>query len=199
MDHRTTALLFIVVFLAIRIVGRVATHFGPQGGDKGAVVRDRLDASERLYMAVFLVGGLLMPALQVAGVLPALSYRLPGWATWLGVAIMSLAGVIHWRAHFDLGRNYSATVRGRDRQSLVTTGVFAWIRHPIYASLWLIVLVQPLLVQHWLFGFSGAVTFAMLYLHRLPREEAMMVELFGDEYRRYAREVGSLLPRIRGR
>lgn len=199
MSSHTAALVFVVGFVAIRIVSRIATHYGPQAAHRGSVIKDRVDTPERVYMALFLIGGLILPIMRLVGVLQSLSYELPGWAGWVGVVMISVAGVIHLRAHFDLGRNYSATVRAHARQSLVTDGVFAWIRHPIYASLWLIVLAQPLLVQHWIFGFSGAITFAMLYFHRLPREEAMMVDLFGDEYRSYARSVGRLFPRLRSR
>lgn len=149
-------------------------------------------------MALFLVGGLILPIMRLVKVLEPLRYELPGWAGWMGVVMIWVAGVIHWgpfRSRPKLLGYRSAHVR----QSLVTDGVFAWIRHPIYASLWLIVLAQPLLVQHWIFGFSGAITFAMLYCHRLPREEAMMIDLFGDEYRSYARRVGRLIPRARSR
>jgi protein-S-isoprenylcysteine O-methyltransferase Ste14 len=88
------------------------------------------------------------------------------------------------------------TVLLRERQSLVTDGVYAWIRHPIYASLWLIVIAQPLLVQHWIFGFSGLPTFALLFFHRLRREEGMMINAFGDQYRDYMRRVGGVIPWI---
>lgn len=199
MSSHAAALVFVVGFVAIRIVSRIATHYGPQAADRGSVIKDRVDIPERVYMALFLVGGLILPIMRLVGVLDSLRYELPDWAGWFGIAMMLLAGIIQWRAHFDLGRNYSVTVRARARQSLVTNGVFAWMRHPIYASLWLIVLAQPLLVQHWVFGFSGAITFAMLYFHRLPREEAMMGDLFGDDYGRYARRVGRLIPRLRSR
>ena len=146
-------------------------------------------------MALFLFGGLLMPIAELVGVMSALRYELPAWCPWIGVIVMLLAGTLHWRAHFDLGHNYSATVRAHAQQSLVTDGVFRWIRHPIYASLWLIVLAQPLLVHHWLFGLSGIVSFALLYFHRLPREEAMMRGLFGNAYASYSERVGRLVPR----
>ena len=38
--------------------------------------------------------------------------------------------------------------------------------------------------------------FLMVYFVRIPREEAMMVEHFGEEYARYQARVGGLVPRI---
>jgi protein-S-isoprenylcysteine O-methyltransferase Ste14 len=32
---------------------------------------------------------------------------------------------------------------------------------------------------------------------RLPREEAMMIDRFGDQYRDYRRRAGAVLPRLR--
>jgi len=43
------------------------------------------------------------------------------------------------------------------------------------------------------------VPFLLMYILRTPREEQMMVEFFGDEYRAYMRQTGRLLPRFFGR
>jgi protein-S-isoprenylcysteine O-methyltransferase Ste14 len=36
-----------------------------------------------------------------------------------------------------------------------------------------------------------------MYFVRTPREEAMLVEFFGQEYRDYMRRTGRLFPRLR--
>jgi protein-S-isoprenylcysteine O-methyltransferase Ste14 len=36
----------------------------------------------------------------------------------------------------------------------------------------------------------------VLYAQRIPREESMMLDTFGDEYRRYMKTTGRLLPKI---
>ena len=45
------------------------------------------------------------------------------------------AGWLFWRSHADLGRNWSVHVRVREGHTLVTSGVYSWIRHPMYAAL----------------------------------------------------------------
>ena len=195
MDARDFALIYVVGFVVLRLISRIATHRGRGPGKRGAIVVDRLDVREGLFMFLFLAGGLILPLLALGPWLPRLAYSLPDWASWSGVGLMTGASLLHWRAHADLGRNYSATVRLHETQLLITEGVYAWIRHPIYASLWLIVIAQPLLVHHWLFGFSGIPTFALLFFHRLPREEGLMIRAFGDAYRDYMQRVGAVTPK----
>jgi protein-S-isoprenylcysteine O-methyltransferase Ste14 len=197
MSPRVFVLVYVVGFIVLRGLSRLATRSGSRGGTRSAIVESRVDLREGLFIALFLVGGLILPVMALRPWLPQLWYALPDWASWMGVVILGSAGLLHWRAHADLGRNYSATVLLRDAQSLVTTGVYAWIRHPIYASLWLIVIAQPLLVHHWIFGLSGLPTFALLFFHRLRREEGMMIRAFGDPYRDYMRRVGGVIPKRR--
>jgi len=59
----------------------------------------------------------------------------------------------------------------------------------------LVGLGQALLVANWIAGLSGLAATALLMAVRLPREEAMMIEQFGDRYRDYRRRVGAILPR----
>src|SRR5207244_1948127 len=49
----------------------------------------------------------------------------------------------------------------------------------------------------WLAGWSAAVTFAVMYIGRVHREEQMMCEFFGQEYRDYMRQTGRLFPRLK--
>jgi protein-S-isoprenylcysteine O-methyltransferase Ste14 len=56
---------------------------------------------------------------------------------------------------------------------------------------------EPHLLENWLAGWSVLVAFAALYFVRTPREEQMMCEAFGDEYREYMQRTGRLWPKFR--
>jgi protein-S-isoprenylcysteine O-methyltransferase Ste14 len=161
---------------------------------RGAIREDRADFRERLLMVLLLVGMFVCPLLALGPWLSESAYALPAWASWSGVVLYLLATGLLWRAHVDLGRSYSPTVRIREGQRLVTSGVYGWIRHPIYAAHWLIAIAQVLLVHHWIYGLSGLVAWSLLYFYRLPREEAMMIKVYGQEYRAYMERVGAILP-----
>ena len=78
---------------------------------------------------------------------------------------------------------------------LITHGVYRFMRHPMYASIFLFGLAQGLMLSNWLAGWAAVVTFTPMYFIRTPREERMMVEHFGESYRRYMTEAGRLWPR----
>lgn len=114
----------------------------------------------------------------------------------LGAALMGVAVVIFWRAHADLGQNWSPTLEIAERQTLVTRGIYGYIRHPMYASQWVWSIGQMLLLQNWIAGPLGFVGFLPMYFLRVPREEQMMLEHFGDDYRDYMARTGRVFPRL---
>jgi protein-S-isoprenylcysteine O-methyltransferase Ste14 len=123
-------------------------------------------------------------------------YWLPAWAGWIGVVIFVAAILLLWRSQKDLGRNWSALLQIREDQTLVTDGVFRYIRHPNYAANWLWGFAQALLLWNWIAGLSKLVCFLPFYLQRVRREEQMMLDRFGDEYRAYMTRTGRIIPRV---
>jgi protein-S-isoprenylcysteine O-methyltransferase Ste14 len=106
---------------------------------------------------------------------------------------------LFWRSHSDLGQNWSVSLELREGHEMVTRGVYRLIRHPMYAAIWIWALAQGLMLQNWLAGWSVVPAFAAMYLLRVPREEQMMLEQFGDEYRAYTQRTGRVVPRWKWR
>jgi protein-S-isoprenylcysteine O-methyltransferase Ste14 len=79
---------------------------------------------------------------------------------------------------------------------LVTHGIYARIRHPMYLSIWLLVIAQAMILPNYIAGFSGLVPFALLYFLRVPKEESMMKHEFGKAYEDYMLKTGRILPRL---
>jgi protein-S-isoprenylcysteine O-methyltransferase Ste14 len=119
-------------------------------------------------------------------VVPALSY--------LGIAVDVVALWLFHRTHRDLGHNWSVSLDLRERHTLVTTGIYATVRHPMYAGFWLMALAQALLLPNWIAGPAGLVGFGVLFFGRVYREEQMMIGAFGEEYRNYMRRTARVLP-----
>ena len=156
----------------------------------------RVDSRDRVLLAVVLTGSLLLPALYLCTPWLAFAdYRLPPVAPWCGVVIMAAGIWLFWRSHADLGLNWSITLEIRKGHELITRGVYRSIRHPMYASIFLFSIGQGLMLENWLAGWAALVTFTALYLVRTPREERMMEEFFGRQYRDYMDRTGRIIPR----
>mgnify|MGYP005631789757 FL=1 len=121
-------------------------------------------------------------------------YTLPNWVSWIGVLIFGTSLWLYGRAYADLGANWSARMEILREQSLVTNGVYAYIRHPVYAAMFLWAIAQPLLIHNWVAGFGLLILFTPLYLTRMPREEKMLTEHFGEAYQSYMQKTNRLTP-----
>ncbi|MEC9462628.1 MAG: protein-S-isoprenylcysteine O-methyltransferase [Pseudomonadota bacterium] len=100
------------------------------------------------------------------------------------------------RSHKDLGKNWSVTLEVREGHQLVTQGVYAHVRHPMYASFLLWGVTQALLIPNWIAGFAGLIAVMALYAVRQSREEAMMHDTFGADYDAYCARTKRLVPGV---
>ncbi len=124
------------------------------------------------------------------------NYFLPSWAGWLGAPTFAIALWLLWRSHKDLGKNFSLTTETKEEQTLVTTGVYKKIRHPMYTAHLIWAIAQAMLLQNWIAGPTFLITNLLLYIRRIPREEEMMIKEFGNEYLNYMKKTGRLVPKI---
>lgn len=162
---------------------------------KNVVVNNRRDVREKLLLTSSLSGLGLVPMLYVATGWPRFAdYPFQVWQGWLGVVVMLGALYMMRRSHKDLGRNWSDSLQVREAHTLVTAGVYRVVRHPMYSAFWLMAVAQLLLLPNWIAGPAGMIGFGILFFGRVAREEAMMLEAFGDEYRAYMARTARVLP-----
>jgi protein-S-isoprenylcysteine O-methyltransferase Ste14 len=123
-------------------------------------------------------------------------YSLRPWA--FGAGVLCLVGGLWWfhRAHSELGTYWSVTLELRDNHRLITQGVYRYVRHPMYAALFLYSIGQALVLPNWVVGPSYLVAFGILFAFRIGAEERMMLETFGDEYAAYMARTKLLVPGI---
>lgn len=162
------------------------------------IVDSRNDRTEQALLAAVAMTGVVLPLVHLATPLFAFAdYGLPNWATLVGAVLQIPVLRLFWRSHADLGRNWSPGLEVRESHALITYGVYARIRHPMYAALWLWALSQPLLLHNWIAGVLSIPAFVAMYMVRTPREEAMMRDHFGEAWIAYAARTGRLLPKLR--
>jgi protein-S-isoprenylcysteine O-methyltransferase Ste14 len=162
---------------------------------------ERVNTLERALVSLLFVGIVFAPAIYAStSLLDRANYRMPPEAQrsvgGVGAMLMTLAIWLFWRSHADLGRNWSPSLQLREGHELVTEGVYRYVRHPMYASEWLWSIAQALLLQNWVAGWAGLALFTPLYVMRVPREEQMMLDRFGAEYRSYMNRTGRIVPQL---
>ena len=123
-------------------------------------------------------------------------YNIPVPLGVIGTVILICSLWLLWRSHTDLKKNFSPSLFIRNNHTLVTSGVYKTIRHPMYCSFWLWGAGQALLIPNWLAGPLGLIAFFFIYLFRIEREEQQLIETFGDKYREYQKVTGRILPKL---
>jgi protein-S-isoprenylcysteine O-methyltransferase Ste14 len=153
------------------------------------------DAREFALLAASLTGLGIVPFVYLITHFPRFAdYPLVPVMSYLGIAVDVACLWLFYRTHRDLGQNWSVSLDLRERHTLVTTGVYALVRHPMYSGFWLMALAQLLLLPNWVAGPAGLVGFGILFFGRVAREEEMMISAFGDEYRSYMRRTARVVP-----
>ena len=145
----------------------------------------------------------IVPLLVAAALMMNSNLRIPGMnrvlvahtpvSLALGV-VMTAAGVLFavW-ARRILGANWSATVTVKQDHALMTSGPYAWVRHPIYTGL-LLALAGTAIAIGQVRAAIGFVIAVLAILQKTRIEERVMLEQFGDVYRAYRARVPRLIP-----
>ena len=118
---------------------------------------------------------------------------MPTWSRWVGVGLGIVSQPLFAWTHQALGRNWAAALVTKEGHTLVTSGPYRWVRHPMYTAISLQGLASFLLSANWVIGISG-LGIGILSVARVGEEEALMVDEFGDEYRAYMERTGRFLP-----
>lgn len=124
----------------------------------------------------------------------------PRWLTWSGAAVCLAGEILRKLAMFHAGSsfNHIVQVTRRSDHILVTSGVFAYARHPSYVGWYLwavgcqVVLANPVC----LIVFTVVVW--KFFAERIYFEEWELLRFFGQDYLKYQRQVPVGIPFIRG-
>jgi len=114
----------------------------------------------------------------------------------LGALLLVIAGMLfaYW-ARVHLGRNWSGEVIVKVGHTLITSGPYRWVRHPIYGGMTL-ALVGTALAIGAPYGFIALALILFGFLVRVRLEEALMRDTFPGEYDRYSRHTARLIPGV---
>ena len=93
-----------------------------------------------------------------------------------------------------LGKEWSPQLQLRGEHHLVTTGPYTRVRNPLYTAMLGWGVGVTLVTANWVFMVMALAVIGGM-MARVPREEQMMFEEFGEEYRAYMKRTGRFFPR----
>jgi len=167
----------------------------------GLVPEQRLERLMWLVWVPLVAAWIFVPwaTLTRAGAVPALpdfALREPVFAAlrWVAalVAVIALAGTI--RCWLRMGSDWRMDVGLERKTDLITDGLFARVRHPIYAFSILLMLCSVAIVPTLPMALIAAVHIVLMIL-KARNEERHLSALHGDAYAQYLQRTGRFFPR----
>jgi protein-S-isoprenylcysteine O-methyltransferase Ste14 len=195
---RIAFFILLMMLIAMRVYFMVKVH--RSGGrimpDEGAIKRE----GGRGVFVIRVIGFFALMIFLVMYFLGAkwidvFMFTLPAWLRWVGFCI-GVISVAFWTwTQITLDTQWSAQLQLTKGDHLITTGPYARIRHPLYAGMFGWCAALSLLTANWIFV-AVCVLFILGLLWRIPKEEQMMIEAFGDQYKTYMQRTGRLFPKL---
>jgi protein-S-isoprenylcysteine O-methyltransferase Ste14 len=112
------------------------------------------------------------------------------------ITLIGLTGILFliW-VHICLGKEWYANLKFRNNHSLIKSGPYSKIRHPMYTALFIIYLSMGLMSANLLIIFLIILIIISIVI-RIPKEEEMLIAEFGNEYRDYMKNASRFFPKI---
>lgn len=103
-------------------------------------------------------------------------------------------------AMFTAGSNFNHVVQNEksETHTLVTSGVYAWFRHPSYVGWFYWSIGTQVMLCNPICGVGYALTVWRFFRDRTEEEEISLIHFFGEEYLEYKKQVPTGLPFIKG-
>ncbi|MFN7998277.1 MAG: isoprenylcysteine carboxylmethyltransferase family protein [Bryobacteraceae bacterium] len=130
-------------------------------------------------------------------------FRLPGtpeppmMSIVLSMIFAPIATVFGWAAVRHLGKQLRILAGLYQDHELIRTGPYRIVRHPVYASLFLMMLATGLLFARWPFLVLAVVLYIAGTEIRIHAEEGLLRERFGRDFDEYRRSVPAYIPFLR--
>ena len=113
----------------------------------------------------------------------------------LGLALMLAGTVVNVLGRVTLGGQWGNHVVLYQNHAMVNSGVFRWVRHPLYGSLIWMACGAACIFSNLAALVATLCVFVPAMIYRARQEEAALITLFPG-YAEYRRKTGMLVPRL---
>ena len=173
-----------LLFVPMLIAGVILMFKNPE------LLEKRLNAKEKQNdqgIVIKLSGFMFLAGFIVSGLGFRFNwYQLPLWGTIVASVVFILAYVMYAEV---LRENtfLSRTIEVQENQTVVDTGLYGIVRHPMYTSTLFLFMTMPLILGS-VFGFIIFLAYPFIIAKRIKGEEAFLEQKLND-YREYKQNV----------
>ena len=184
-------LVFRLIFIVVLLLTYAFRIGQKRQGLSSRRIRGSSETIHTLVAWLWLIVMVLYPVgiLKIGNLNLSLSFRC------LGVVLAVLSMGLLYITHKSLGINFSPKLQLRDNHRLIKEGPYRLIRHPMYTAE-LFGFLAAFLISANIIVAAVNILAMIVILIRIPMEEKMMINRFGQEYFEYMRGTGRLLPKI---
>lgn len=192
--------IFRILAALILLTGMGISSYYRIKADKESGERLSRKADGNALMTIIRIGGLML------WLSPFVYLINPAWMAWskiglpesvrwlgIGVGVLCVAG-IYW-LFSSIGTGITPVSATRREHKLVTDGIYRYVRHPLYTIGSALFLSFGMMADNWFIILLAILAFIVMAI-RTPKEEANLIEKFGDEYREYMKRTGRFLPKF---
>lgn len=114
----------------------------------------------------------------------------------IGLGVIVFGTYVNIIGRVNLGANWSNQIRIYKDQTMIKTGPFKYLRHPLYASLIWMFFASSIIYFNWLAFLANSLIFLPFMYMRAKQEEIELTKQFGEEYISYQKKVGMFFPKF---
>jgi protein-S-isoprenylcysteine O-methyltransferase Ste14 len=118
------------------------------------------------------------------------------WRLAMAVACFAAGSALSWGAARALGRHWRIEAGLNTDHELVQHGIYGVVRHPIYTSMFLVVVGTGLILGPLYLLPVSVLLYVVGTFIRVRFEESLLAERFGEEFWEYRRGVGAYVPML---
>jgi protein-S-isoprenylcysteine O-methyltransferase Ste14 len=168
----------------------------------GLVPEQALERAMWIVWIPLVVAWIVLPWLSLRSsspwfAVPEFAREEPAYATlrWLAAAVaLGCLGMTAW-CWSTMGKDWRMDVSEKHKGALITDGLFAYVRHPIYALSMLLMICSAIVVATPPMLALAAVHIVLNNL-KARNEERHLLLVHGEPYAQYLRRTGRFLPRV---
>ncbi|MBL4712056.1 MAG: isoprenylcysteine carboxylmethyltransferase family protein [Gammaproteobacteria bacterium] len=190
------ALMVLLLFLLVAVVGRIAMQYRISG-DHG--IRPVKKTSTKIaiisssLLIVSFISIFILTVLDITGMLkPFIEHN---QLTTIAGIVISLTGItLTVTSQYQMGKAWRIGVDESEKTELVTNGIYSLIRNPIYSGVFIFGFGLLVLFPNPYMLISLAIAYFSIEIHVRYVEEPYLLRLHGEAFKEYVNKSGRYLP-----